>query len=313
MPLGPNSTTTGLAAYAFEELVPSDQTRFQGGLRFDYNNLQTNPDANSTDPIFQTLDASRQSNAVTASLGAIHKFTSELTGSLSLARSFRAPTVQELFANGLDAPSASYMYGNSSLKPETGFGIDASLRGNFDKVAFELSPYVNWVNDYIYAFSPGDTTIDAVDWPILQFATANAQLMGFEASLTVQPLEHVAIKASGDYVNAEDTKASQPLPFTPPMHGLLRATWQTPAAEAMAEWRGAAAQDRLAPGETHTGGYGILNVGVGIRRVHSGMVHSLSLHCDNVFDRAYRDHTSVIKDFLPQPGRGIRLGYLLNY
>ena len=34
---------------------------------------------------------------------------------------------------------------------------------------------------------------------------------------------------------------------------------------------------------------------------------------DNVFNTVYRDNLSVIKDFLPQPGRGIRLNYQLLY
>jgi outer membrane receptor protein involved in Fe transport len=47
--------------------------------------------------------------------------------------------------------------------------------------------------------------------------------------------------------------------------------------------------------------------------VHGGVVHHVSLSCDNVFDRDYRDHLSVIKDFLPQPGRAVRLNYEFLY
>ena len=32
-----------------------------------------------------------------------------------------------------------------------------------------------------------------------------------------------------------------------------------------------------------------------------------------MFDRVYRDNLSVIKDFVPQPGRGFRLNYQLIY
>jgi len=39
----------------------------------------------------------------------------------------------------------------------------------------------------------------------------------------------------------------------------------------------------------------------------------MSVHCDNAFDRVYRDHTSVIKDFLPQPGRSVRFNYQLFF
>jgi len=309
-PLGPNSVTTGLAAFAYEEYLAAPGTRLQGGLRFDYNRIQTHPYPQSTDSVFQTLDESRLSNAVTASLGAIQQIGPRLTASLSVARSFRAPTVQELFANGLDAASGTYSIGTASLGPETGTGVDASLKGDFGGMTFEVSPYLNYVSHFIYGFLRGDTI---QDFPVRQFAATDARLFGFEASVEVQPLPAVALRASSDYVNAQDTKNDLPLPFIPPLRGLLRATYQNRTWMGMAEWRVAARQSRLGVGDTPTGGYAVLNLGVGVRLVHRGLVSEVGLHCDNVFDRVYRDNLSVIKDFVPQPGRGFRLNYELFY
>ena len=130
-PLGPNSLTTGLAGYAYEEYQVSPQTRIEAAARFDYNAIQTHPYAVSQDSVFQTLDVSRTNNAVTGSVGAVQEIGSNLTATVSLARSFRAPTVQELFANGLDASSGTYSIGDANLGPESGYGVDASLKGNF--------------------------------------------------------------------------------------------------------------------------------------------------------------------------------------
>ncbi len=309
-PLGPNSITTGLAGYVFEEFHASPRTRLQAGVRYDYNRIHTRPDPASTDSTFQTLDEARLSNAVTASLGVVRKFGEEVSGSISLARSFRAPTVQELFADGVDAPSGTFTVGTAGLKPEGGFGIDASLKGSFGKVKFEVSPYANFIQDYIYGFLRGDTL---ENFPVRQFAATDARLVGFEASVSLAVAPHVALEAASDFVRAEDTQLDAPLPFTPPLRGLLRAGYQSDRATGMIEWRLAAAQNRLGDGDTPTTGYGLLNLGVGLRRVHGGAVHDLSLHCDNVFDRDYRDHLSVIKDFLPQPGRAVRLNYTLEY
>lgn len=309
-PLGPNSLTNGYAAYAFEELAAAKNTNLQAGVRFDYNKIQTKPSPSSTDSVFQTLDTSQMTSAVTASLGLVQRFSPEITGSLSLARSFRAPTVQELFANGLDAASGTYSIGTASLRPETGFGVDASIKGRFTNAEFEISPYVNIIRNYIFGFLRGDT-IQA--FPVRLFEASDARLVGFEASVTVQPMSHIALHASSDYVNAEDTQAKVPLPFTPPLRGLVRGTYQDEHHMGMIEWRGAAEQARLGDGDTPTQGYGILNVGAGLRFASGSTVHNLSLHCDNLFNRAYRDHLSVIKDFVPQPGRGVRLNYELQF
>ncbi len=250
-PLGPNSVTTGLAAFAYEEYQAAAGTRLEGGLRFDYNRIQTHPYPQSTDSVFQTLDASRLSNAVTASLGAIQQLGPRLTASFSVARSFRAPTVQELFANGLDAASGTYSIGTASLGPETGTGVDASLKGDFGGLTFEVSPYLNYISHFIYGFLRGDTI---QGFPVRQFAGTDARLFGFEASVEVQPLPTLALRASSDYVNAQDTKNGVPLPFIPPLRGLLRATYQDRRWMGMVEWRVAARQSRLGVGDTPTGG-----------------------------------------------------------
>ena len=131
--------------------------------------------------------------------------------------------MQELFANGLDATSGSYTIGDPDLDPETGFGVDLSLKGPFQKALFEVSPYLNVIHNYIYGFLRGDT-IQA--FPVRQFAATDAQLIGLEASATVEPQNHIAITASSDYVHAQDTKQDVPLPFTPPLRGLVRGTYQ---------------------------------------------------------------------------------------
>jgi iron complex outermembrane receptor protein len=310
MPLGPNSITTGIAGYAYEEYLADENTRLQVGVRYDFNRIQTKPYTASTDSVFQVLDVARESNAVTASIGAIEKVTQDLTASLSIARSFRPPTVQELFANGLDAASATYSIGDASLNPETGIGVDASLKGSFSNFSFELSPYVNFINNYIYAFLTGDT-LQA--FPVRQFSATDARLDGFEALVMVQPMQKIAVRASVDFVNAEDTKNNVPLPFTPPMRGLLRMSYQDEMYSGMVEWRLAARQTRLGDGDTPTAGYGVVNLGAEIRFAREGIEHTMSVHCDNLFNLVYRDNLSVIKDFLPQPARGVRLNYDLVF
>ena len=309
-PLGPNSRTSGFAAYAYEEYPAAENTRLQAGLRYDYNKIQTRPDPQSTDPAFQTLNASRLSNALTASLGGIQRFTSQLTGSLSFARSFRAPTVQELFANGLDAPSGTFTVGTPGLGPETGLGADASLKGNFANASFEISPYVNNINHFIFGFLRGDII---QGFPVRQFTATNARLWGFDVSVTAQPAQYFALTTGADYVNAEDTRQNVPLPFTPPLRGLLRATYQDRTYMGLIETRVAASQTRLGEGDTPTPGYTVVNLGAGMRFARQRVVNNISIHCDNVFNRVYRDNLSVIKDFIPQPGRGFRLNYQASY
>ncbi len=309
-PLGPNSTTTGLAGYIFEEYVADADTRFQAGLRYDYNRIHAVPYSASLDSVFQTINVTRMSNAMTASIGAIQDLSSGMTASLSIARSFRAPTVQELFANGSDAASNTYSIGDANLTPETSLGIDASLKGRFTNMSFEFTPYLDFISDYIYAYLRGDT-IQGL--PVRQFGATNSRLMGFEVSAAIQPFDYIAVEAQADYVNAEDTRNNIPLPFTPPLRGLFRLSYQDNTYSAMLEWRLVSKQTRLGVGDTYTAGYGVLNIGAGVRLDQGGLVHDISLHCNNLLNQVYRDNLSVIKDFVPQPARGFQLNYDLEF
>jgi iron complex outermembrane receptor protein len=316
-PLGPTSASTGLAGYAFEEYKLNLETRLQGGLRFDYNKVHAKPteleqeeDPSETpDTTFLHIDETRDWTAVTGSLGVLHEF-GHLTGTFSIGRSFRAPTVQELFADGKDDPSGTFTIGDDTMGPETGFGIDASIKGSYSKVRFEISPYATFIKDYIYGFLTGDTLENL---PVRQFSATDAQLFGYEASVTVEVAPHVALGAASDYVHAQDTNSDQPLPFTPPLRGLLRASYSSDRWNGVLDWRLVAEQARLGQGDTPTAGYGLLNAGIGLRRAGGHRVHDLRLSCDNVFDRDIRDHLSVTKDFLPMPGRTLRLDYVLSY
>jgi iron complex outermembrane receptor protein len=75
----------------------------------------------------------------------------------------------------------------------------------------------------------------------------------------------------------------------------------------------AAKQSRLGEGDTPTPGYTVVNLGVGMRFARQRVLNNISFHCDNVLNRVYRNNLSVIKDFIPEPGRGFRLNYQATY
>lgn len=309
-PLGPNSITSGFAGYVYEEYMLTADTRFEGAIRYDLNHIRTNPYPQSQDTVFQTLDVSRSHNALTASLSAVQNLSENAIVSLSIGRSFRTPTVQELFAQGADAASNTYSIGDAALSPETALGVNASLKLAIPAFSFEVTPYINYIRNYIYAYLSGDT-ID--DLPVRQFSATDARLYGYEASIMVQPVSNVAVDAGVNYVNAQDTKNNAPLPFIPPLHGFLRLTYQDNTFTGSVEWRLASSQTRLGQGDTYTAGYGVVNVGAGVRLVSGELVHQIGLHCDNFFNQVCRDNLSVIKDFIPMPGRGLRLNYDLMF
>jgi outer membrane receptor protein involved in Fe transport len=134
----------------------------------------------------------------------------------------------------------------------------------------------------------------------------------------MQLANFLALRVGVDYIRGEQTSDSvQPLPNIPPLHGLLRLNYQDNTYSAVIEWRLAAAQNRLGFGDIPTAGYGVVNIGGGVRLPQSDIIHSIGIYCDNLFNMKYYDNLSVIRYytpatkgfFLPQSGRGFRLAY----
>jgi iron complex outermembrane receptor protein len=65
-------------------------------------------------------------------------------------------------------------------------------------------------------------------------------------------------------------------------------------------------QNRIAPFETPTDGYTLVNASIAIRPFAANRDLSLTLSANNLFDVDARRHSSFLKDFAPLAGRDLR-------
>jgi len=72
-------------------------------------------------------------------------------------------------------------------------------------------------------------------------------------------------------------------------------------------------QDKLYPLETPTAGYGTFNIGASYSIGRQHHAHIISVNAYNLTDKLYRNHTSFIKDLMPEIGRGVRFGYTVRF
>ena len=79
-----------------------------------------------------------------------------------------------------------------------------------------------------------------------------------------------------------------------------------------AEVRHTAEQDRIAPMETPTDSYTLVNASVGYRFLFREQVLDLTLVGRNLGDEEARNHTSFLKDLAPLPGRDVMLSARLT-
>jgi iron complex outermembrane receptor protein len=72
-------------------------------------------------------------------------------------------------------------------------------------------------------------------------------------------------------------------------------------------------QGRVFDNETPAAGYRLVNLNASYTLVAGRAAHILSLSGQNLTDRLYRNHLSLIKATAPEMGRSLRLNYALRF
>ena len=259
---------------------------------------------------------SRDFGALSGSVGLTVPVGNLLSFGGSVARAFRAPTTEELYSNGFHVAAGSFDIGDPDLAPETNLGVEALVRVQSARLTGQFSGYLNRVDDFIAPEIVGDTLIETEDGdasvPLTLFRQADATLRGLEGKVEMVVAKHVVAGVRGDVVRGRFSDGG-PLPFMPAGHlgGELR--WDDGALGIGADAQHTFAQGDVPENEMATGEYTLVGVNVGYTRTVGGQVHSITLRADNLFDVEYRDATSRIKHFAPNPGRNLAIVYRMLY
>ncbi|MBU2272665.1 MAG: TonB-dependent receptor [Gammaproteobacteria bacterium] len=285
--------TRKLGIFALEEYRLGDW-RFEAALRHDRQTAEA-----------QASGIERSHNGTSASLGAVWKFTPGYQVGTSFTRASRAPTAEELYAQGLHMATSTYERGNANLKSEISQNIDVSLKKTAGDTTFGVSVFRNRINNYIYG-----RTLDEVDGlQLLQYSQADATFTGIEGQVRQRINRNLGVTLFGDTVRARLADGGGLLPRIPATRAGIRmdANWQ--AWEGQVEWVQVARQNRVADFETATPGYGMLNLGVSYNgQLSNGSPWQVYLKANNLTDRLAYAHTSFIKNAAPLMGRNVTVG-----
>jgi iron complex outermembrane recepter protein len=303
-----NSASAGMFLFQELGLGAASAPKLQFGSRYDAYRVASKEGAEKFGPA-----RTRNFNSFSASLGLNVPLGAAASLGFSVARAFRAPTVEELFANGFHAALGSFDIGNPDLKSETNTGFDVVLRARSGRVSGQLASYYNSVSDYITPNIVGDTLTDEGDEvPLNIYSQSDASIRGLEGQIEVEAAKHIVLGAMGDVLRGRFSSGDN-LPFMPAARLGGSARWDNGKFSAGAEFRHAFTQANVAENETVAEAYDLLNVSVGANLIRAGRVHSITLRVDNLFDQRYRDASSRIKDFALNPGMNLSVVYRIQF
>ncbi|HUP00089.1 MAG TPA: TonB-dependent receptor [Gemmatimonadota bacterium] len=299
----PPTETDTWAVFVFEELDI-------GAVRFQFGGRYENGDITAAEgPVRE-----RSLDAFSASGGLVWHLVEAYAVSLSVARTTRIPTAEELFSNGPHIATSAFEIGDPDLGTEKSLGLDLGVRRTAGRVAGEINLFANRFSDFIFEAFTGE---EEDGLRILRYTQADALFTGAEAHFDIELFHvephHVGLELSGDFVRAELTAGDEPLPRIPPARLGAGLHYQGDPLWGSFEVRRAMEQDRVAPLETPTEGYTTVDATLGYRFFAGGLVHDLILRGANLTDAEARNHVSFLKELAPLPGRDISLAYRLSF
>ena len=308
----PRNNTAQVGLFTLQQL-DRGAFKMEAGARYEHTSL-TARTAVADNRFFR---GQRSFDAFSGSVGASYGFAPDWRAGLNLSRTERAPSAEELFANGPHAGTEAYELGNPNFKKEASWGIEATVHGHGEGYSFDASAYYNRFSNYIYdalvtqspcvaAAAPSGRTVDL---PCFQYAQADARYYGIEAegSVRLATIGTYAINADllGDYVHAQILNTG-PAPRIPPLRLLGGLEAQSDRVNARVEVERSFRQSRVLGLETPTNGFTLVNASVQLKPWGAVNPTTLTLSANNIFDVDARRHASVLKDFAPLAGRDLR-------
>lgn len=294
------SGEVGIFAYAKKSW---QSTTFNFGGRFDYRNIDGTQMTADGAPKFNNF--SNSFSNVSGALGFTQEFTEHFNFKANLGSAFRSPNIAELSSDGVHEGTFRYEIGNNNLNPENSYYGDLAFEFNNNTVSASIGAFNNYINNYIYSRQINDETIlvDTKTFPVYRFIQDNANLSGFEASLTLHPAELIHFENSFSYTRGVNRASNKPLPFIPaavlrnelrlePDFKGVKSSYLSVALDNVFR------QNRVDNFETPSKGYSLMNLGMGTTFMLKNQPLRMNVSVNNLFDKAYYDHLSRFK-----PGR----------
>lgn len=294
----PPVVQNALAAFGVETLTLTDRVRMQFGARLENNRFR--PERG-------------QSRSFTGLSGSAGVNASLWNGGVFVANynhSYRAPALEELYANGPHIGNLTFEVGRSNLRRERGDGLDLSVRHTANRLRGELNYFYYRMRDFVFLAPTGERE-DGL--PVAEYSQANSRYTGVDGRLQAGLHRNVWLNLGFDTVNAQLTGLGTALPRIPPVRGRVGADLRAGRWSVAPELVMSNRQDRVYTNETETAGFALFNLRGAYTVTTQHTIHLFGVNFFNAGNRLYRNHLSFIKDVAPEIGRGVSVSYSVRF
>jgi len=235
-PLIPDFTKFEVGIYGIGTFALSENTTLETGLRYDFSRIdatkfylksrwtERNYDADFLDIITGDFGTQWRTNPVftyhnfSGSIGTKHQILPELTWFVNTSLASRSPNPSELFSDGLHHATGQIELGDLRLKNEKALKMSTTLVYTIPKLALELNPYINLINDFSLLEPKGVEQGIRGAFPVWEYRQVNAQLMGVDISANYDFANNLNYRTTMAYVHGTDRDNQKPLIDMPPLN-----------------------------------------------------------------------------------------------
>jgi iron complex outermembrane receptor protein len=275
------------------------------------------------------------------SAGFVWEFTQGYNIGLSYSHSQRGISAAEMLSFGPHLGTGTYEVGaiyelhqegddvhiefaDNTIEKEVSNNLDLSFRKFEGDVGLVVNLFYNQVDNYTYQYDTGFTVEfehehgeeeeeegeeehGGEELPVFLFDQADADFFGLEAQVIWRLTDSVTTTFFTDFVEAELDDGSN-LPRTSPMRYGAKVDYSYKQLDVNLSWTRYDDQNDVAPFETETDGYDMLDAYVNYNIPVGEQTVTVFVKGENLLDEEARVHTSFLKDLAPRPGRNFSLG-----
>ncbi len=304
----PSTTNQMAALFAFEELnIGSWTPTF--GARVEFSGVDSEGGTGFGSPVKRSFVSPG------LSAGTLYRLGEGYSLGLNTSLTARAPNYQELFAAGPHVATSTFEVGNDTLSQEIGRALELSLRRKAEATEGRATIFVQDFTRFL-ALNPTGGVDAGSGLDIYAYTPVSAVLFGAEfeyrARLPWSLWNGIwEVEAKLDWVRGRNRTDDVNLPRITPFRESLALDYRSNALSAEIEIARSETQNFLAPNETRTPGYTLLNLGaeVPVRLSSLGLgALRVTARLNNALDAEARNHVSLLKDLAPLTGRNFVLG-----
>jgi hypothetical protein len=151
--------------------------------------------------------------APNVSLNGVQSISKNYEVGFRISKSYRAPNIHELFANGLSEDAFRYDIGNSSFREESLSQIDIHFMGKGNSQQIQFALFAGNLNNYISLNSTDKFILGA---PVFEYRSDNGNMIGGELSYSLFNAEKtIVLQNTLNYCQIKS--GGQNIAFAPPL------------------------------------------------------------------------------------------------